>query len=199
MAKSRDPDRADRLNAVAEQQGGYFSATQACAAGYQSSQLAYHVCAGRYRRVRWGVYRLAQFPTTPYEDLFAAWLEVGPHSIVSHDSALVVYDLSDVLPAAVHLIVPRGASRRRRPGLRLHTNLLKPEDVTNVMGLPITTVARTITDVAIGGLSEEMVSQAAREAVRRGLVSQEGLVRYALARRGRAWRIVGEALREPSA
>ncbi|MBK6711504.1 MAG: hypothetical protein IPG51_14390 [Chloroflexi bacterium] len=43
---------------------------------------------------------------------------------------MTLYNLSDVLPGETHVIIPRTASRRR-PGLRLHTNQLRPEDVTN--------------------------------------------------------------------
>ena len=65
---------------------------------------------------------------------------------------------------------------RRRSGLRLHTNSLKPEEITTREGLPVTTVARTIADVAIDGLAKELVVQAIHEAVNRGLTSQEALL-----------------------
>ena len=59
-------------------------------------------------------YRLSRFPPSRFEDLFVAWLKCGPKSAISHESALAIYDLSDVLPAEVHITVPRTASRRRR-------------------------------------------------------------------------------------
>ncbi len=194
MADSDDLTRQDRLYAVAEEQAGHFATAQARAVGYRSSQLAYHVGTGRFRRIRRGVYRLAQFPAAPHEDLYVAWLEVGPRAVVSHDSALAVYELSDALPAAVHLTVPRSASRRRRAGLILHRNALDARDVTRYLGLPITTVPRTIADVAADGLAEELVAQAAHEAVQRGLVTAADLRKQALARGGRAARIVDRAL-----
>ncbi|MFQ5409501.1 MAG: hypothetical protein ACE5FI_13905, partial [Anaerolineales bacterium] len=82
------------------------------------------------------------------------------------------------LPAQVHVIVPRTTSRRK-PGLRLHTNKLAPEDVTKREGLRITTAARTILDVTAAGLSEEHVRAAVAEALRRGLVTSAGLLRQA--------------------
>jgi len=80
-----------------------------------------------------------------------AWLKCGPKSAVSHESALALYDLSDVLPAGVHVTVPRTASRRRK-GIRLHTSRLRPADVVKREGLPVTSVPRTIADVARAGL-----------------------------------------------
>ena len=51
----------------------------------------------------------------PNEDLFIAWLETGPNSVISHDSALALYDLSDALPAAIHLTVPLGLATASWP------------------------------------------------------------------------------------
>ena len=66
--------------------------------------------------------------------------------MISHESALSVYDLSDVLPHEIHVVVPRTASRRRK-GIRQHTNQLEVKDITTRDGLPITTVARTLESV----------------------------------------------------
>jgi predicted transcriptional regulator of viral defense system len=124
--------------------------------------------------VRRGVYRLTHFPHSRYEDLFIAWLETGPDSVISHDSALALYDLSDALPARIHVTVPRTASRRRR-GLRLHTNRIGRDEITGFEGLPVTTVPRTIADVAREGLADELVEQAIQEAIVRGLAQPEEL------------------------
>jgi predicted transcriptional regulator of viral defense system len=124
------------------------------------------------------VYRLARFPASSHEDLYVAWLEAGSEAVISHDSALALYGLSDLLPAQVHVTVPRTASRRR-PGIRLHTKRLSPHDVTRYEGLPVTTIRRTLVDVAAAGLADEQVRLAIREALRRGLLAPEDLVTLA--------------------
>lgn len=173
----------DKLYLIAEAQAGYFTTRQAEDASVDRSQLSRYARAGRVQRVRHGVYRLTHFPRSRHEDLFIAWLETGPNSVISHDSALTLYDLSDALPAAIHLTVPRSASRRRQ-GLRLHTSQIGQEEVASFEGLPVTTVVRTIIDVAREGLADELVEQAAQEAVSRGLVQRDDL-RSAAAHRGR--------------
>jgi len=188
------PDH-NALYQIAEQQGGYFSAAQARQAGFSRSLLAYHLGTGRFERVRPRIYRFRQFPASPHEDLYVAWLQAGPKAVISHDSALALYDLSDLLPAQVHVTVPRTASRRR-PGLRFHTKRLEPEDVTRYEGLPVTTVLRTLVDVAAAGLADEQVRQAIDEALRRGLVTRESLLQRAASRAGRFKRLVAEALPE---
>ena len=101
--------------------------------------------------------------------------------------------LSDNVTGEIHVIIPPTASRRR-PGLRLHTNSLKPEETTTREGLPVTTAARTIADVAIVGLGTELVVQAIHEAIDRGLTSPEELLAQADYQGGRAKRIIYETL-----
>src|SRR5271170_133128 len=131
---TKQPDH-DALYRVAEPQGGYFTSAQAARAGFSRKLLWHHRETGKLLRMAQGTYRLAHFPSSGYEDLFVAWLRCGPHSAISHESALALYDLSDVLPGKVHVTVPRTASRRRN-GVRLHTNRLQPRDVAKRDGLP---------------------------------------------------------------
>src|SRR3954451_6255883 len=116
------PDRV-RLFEIASEHGGYFTAEQARACGYSWALLSHHVKSGRFIRVRRGLYRFREYPSSPREDVLAAWLAVGKDSaVVSHESALDLLDLSDVIPDAAHLSVPR--SRRNLPslpGVKIHT------------------------------------------------------------------------------
>jgi predicted transcriptional regulator of viral defense system len=191
---SRKPDY-DQLYDIAENQGGFFKASQAKKLGFAWDRLSKNVKSGRFTRVAHGVYRLTQFPYTPYEDLFVAWLRTGPDSVISHDSALSVYDITDVLPHEIHVIIPRTASRRRK-GIRLHTNQLEEGDVTNREGLPITTVARTLADVSTAGLASEQVKLGIRQAVQRGMVTMKMLWDHAKRRGGRFKKILAEYEKE---
>jgi predicted transcriptional regulator of viral defense system len=190
------PDHRE-LYVIAESQGGYFTAAQAREAGFSGELVSYHARVGRFDRVAHGVFRLRQFPGSPNEDLFTAQLRAGPESVVSHDSALALYELSDVLPAEVHLTVPRSASRRR-PGIRQHTRRIAPGEVTVWEGLRVTTVPRTLADIARSGISDDRVRQAAQEAVDRGMIGFEDLEVAATRYGGRAARIFRSYLRQQS-
>jgi predicted transcriptional regulator of viral defense system len=181
----------------AEPQSGYFTTAQAREAGYSQRQLTYYVHAGRFQRIHPGIYRLTQYPYGPHEDLYIAQLRCGPSSAISHDTALAYYGLSDVLPGRIHVTILRTASRRHAR-LQIHTNHLDVDDVRNVGGLRITSVARTIADVATAGLADELVVQAAREAIERGMVVESSLLDYAQRRGGRMLRLVAEAIRGQS-
>jgi predicted transcriptional regulator of viral defense system len=151
------------------------------------------VTNGRFSRIQRGIYRLVQFPSSPYEDLFVAWLKTGPDSVASHESALYLYKLSDVLPGEVHVIIPRSGSRRRK-GIRQHTNRLNSNEITPREGLPVTSAARIIIDVTASGTAEEQISKAVHEAIRQGLVDRDELLSMASRRSSRVKRIIDNAL-----
>lgn len=185
----------DSLYAIAEDQAGYFTAKQAAEAGYTRQRLYDRAKQGQFIRVHRGIYRLARFPSSRFEDLHIASLRTGSDSVVSHESALSVYNLSDVLPTKTHIIMPRTGSRRRK-GIQLHTNKLEADEITKREGLRITTVERTIADVIVGGISYQHARQAIREALQRGLTTTRRLRDYAERRKGQAAKIILQILEE---
>jgi predicted transcriptional regulator of viral defense system len=128
---------------------------------------------GRYKRVRRGLYRIQGYPTVQHDDMREAWMAVGgADALLSHDSALALLDLSDNIPDAVHLLVPRRhRGLRRPPGVTLHTRP-DAEEVPTVWrdGLPLTAPSRTLLDVA-DRLQPEQLSMAVTQALRRGLLT----------------------------
>ncbi|MBU4224774.1 MAG: type IV toxin-antitoxin system AbiEi family antitoxin domain-containing protein [Chloroflexi bacterium] len=185
----------DHLYEIAEAQAGYFTARQVQTVGFSGERLTENVKNGRFVRVARGVYRLFHFPGSPYEDMFVAWLRAGPSSVVSHESALAVYELSDILPGEVHLIVPRSASRRRE-GIRQHTNRLQADEITKRNGLSATTVERTLADLIANGLAEEQIRLAIREALQRGLTDREKMLQQAQRAGGKVENTVQRILSE---
>jgi predicted transcriptional regulator of viral defense system len=165
------------LEAEAYQQGGYFDAGQARAHRVSRQLLDHHVSRGRFERVRRGLYRVQGFPTAEHDDMREAWMAVGgADALLSHDSALALLDLSDNIPDAVHLLVPRRhRGLRRPPGVIVHTRP-DSEDIPTVWrdGLPLTAPARTLLDVA-DRLQPEQLSMAVRQGLRRGLLTADQL------------------------
>ncbi len=184
-----------QLYEIAERQAGYFSARQARQSGYSKALLSHHIQSGRFLRVRRGVYRLAHFPEMPHADLYIAWLSAGEKAVLSHESALLLYGLTDLLPAEIHFTVPRTASRRLS-GIRFHTARLNPEEVTIRQGLPVTTLPRTMTDLIRSGVAEEWVRQAIHQALKRGMVSEAALEEEARRRGRRVAALLRRALEE---
>ena len=198
-AHTSGPDRS-RLFDVASEQGGYFTAERAAESGYSRSLLAYHAKAGGFVRVRRGLYRLREYPPSPREHVLAAWLAVGKdNAVVSHESALEILGLSDVVPDAVHITVPR--ARRNLPsisGAKIHTSSrpLGREDKFTRDGIVMTSAARSILDAAESGTSAEQIEAAVTGALRRGLTTSERLRRGADERGKRVSDIVSRSLAE---
>lgn len=170
----------DAIYYQAEAQAGYFTAPQAVAAGMDRSTLSHHARpGGRYLRVRQGLYRLRHFPPSPYEHMMVAWLPLrDAGAVVSYESALELHDLSDVIPNAIHLSLPRSErGQRRRPGVRLHTLNAPPtkREVCEIAGLPVTRPERTIVDALATGTQPEQIQMAIRQALERGLTTSRRL------------------------
>ena len=195
-----DETRPDirNLEAEAYQQGGYFGVDQARAHGVSRQLLSHHIRQGRFEHVRRGLYRIRGFPTSPHDEMRETWMAVGSDkAVLSHQSALVLLDLSDNVPDRVHLLVARKhRGLRRPPGVVLHT---RPDDeqigIVWRSGLPLTAPARTLVDV-ISELQPEQAAMAIRQALSGGLLSVRQLTQEAA--RQRKTRIVEALLPDPA-
>jgi predicted transcriptional regulator of viral defense system len=163
------------LYEIAEPHAGYFTAAQAVGAGVSRRALSGRTKAGDIDQVRHGLYRLRRFPSHPFEDVIATCLWVGPDSAASHETALAVHGVSDAMPTSIHVTVPR-LFRGKQNGVIIHRASL-PEDERQVRdSVPVTTLARTLQDVAETS-DPYLVEQAVKHAVSRGALSQRQLRR----------------------
>jgi predicted transcriptional regulator of viral defense system len=168
--------RPDRLYALAESQGGYFTSADASALGYTTSHQHFHAKQGNWVRVDRGIYRLKNFPSTGHEDLIRWWLWSRKKGAISHESAAAVYDLGDVLPAKTHLTVPPDFRKKAAAGIVLHKALLGEKDVKMHEGFRVTTPLRTILDLARGHLDQERLTAVTKDAMRKGLLDRRTLL-----------------------
>jgi predicted transcriptional regulator of viral defense system len=174
----------DKLIAIAEQNDGLLTSKQARRAGILDSVLVCLAQCGRLERAARGVYRIAHYPQARFSQYREAilWADAskGPaEAVLTHESALAVYGISDANPSQVHITVPKSARlRRERPAwIAIHRDNLRPADVTLHEGLPMTTVARTITDVLHSSGRIDLLRQAIRDARRDGLINDSDKTR----------------------
>jgi len=173
--KQDSQENARALYQIAAAQGGYFTAAQARQVGYAYSQQHFHVSRGNWLKIDRGLFRLRDFPSGEREDLirWSLWSrdqKSVPQAVVSHDTALTVHELSDAMPAQVHLTVPPGFRKSALPGCVLHKAVLTPEEIEPRTGYQVTTPLRTLLDVTDSPLSQEHLNRAVRDALERGLV-----------------------------
>jgi predicted transcriptional regulator of viral defense system len=202
MTRKSRPDHS-KLFELATEQAGYFTSGQARRWGFTWDLLSYHAQKGNFQRVRRGLYRMARFPSSPYEEVVAAWLGFDPKkTVVSHETALQLFDLADVVPAKIHLTAPRSHRSRKSPaGVRVHTALRSPgrNDIVIRHGVRATTPARSIADSAAYGTAPEQIARAVREALSRGLATRSELLVAARRHGGRAEKLIRRAVEEARA
>ena len=165
----------DRLYETALAQEGHFTTQQALDAGYSSQLLVKYLNSGKIIRIRRTVYRLKHFPPGQQEDLVALWLWSDRAGIFSHETALMLHELSDVLPARAHLTVPAKWRRRRLQvpdGVVLYYADVPKRDRAWVGAVPVTSPARTLADCAADYVSPDFLSSAISQALARGMVSR---------------------------
>ncbi|HEY6345145.1 MAG TPA: type IV toxin-antitoxin system AbiEi family antitoxin domain-containing protein [Bryobacteraceae bacterium] len=200
MAQSHR-EAARRLFEIAEQQQGFFTTKQAKAAGFAENTHPYHVQAGNWIREHRGIYRLALFPMADRPDLvlWALWSrnrDEELEGVYSHQTALSLYDLSDLNPAKLHMTVPTDFRRNSEiPGiLVLHYADLPEGDVHIAQGFKFTRPLRTILDLIEADTAERnFIRQALRQAIDRGLISRQQIRNARMS--GPARRIVEDVLR----
>ncbi len=167
----RSPDW-DALYAAALPQTGYVTNEDVRAAGYSSPLLEYHIRTGHLQRVARGIFRVSNFPAGDHEDLVVAWLWSKREGIFSHETALVLHDLSDVLPAKQHLTTPKAwqHKRLRVPAtLILHFGDISKAETSWMGAVPVTTPLRTLADCATNDTPREFLEQAVKQGAKRGL------------------------------
>lgn len=170
-----------RLYEIAERQRGFFTTKQARSCGYVSPNHPYHVRTGEWVREHRGVYRLGRFPRTEDDELvlWALWSrgrDDQPQGVYSHQTALSLYDLSDVMPAKLHMTVPPDFRKTTTmpPILVVHKGLLSDKEVERREGYSVTTPIRAMEDLIRSGTEDRgQLRLALRQALERGLITPQ--------------------------
>jgi predicted transcriptional regulator of viral defense system len=180
----RDPnDTAEKLYEVASSQGGYFTSAQALDAGYTYRQQHYHTQRGTWLKIERGIYRLRDYPPADREDLIRLTLwshnqKGEPQAVASHETALSIHQMSDLMPGKIHLTVPKRGFRKEPPaGVVLHTANLSGDEIEQRHGYRVTTPLRTLLDAAASPISQEHINSAVQDALDKGLIRYRLLAR----------------------
>jgi predicted transcriptional regulator of viral defense system len=124
-------------------------------------------------RVSRGVYRLPFVSGGQMQAYMAAALwPQGVHGVLTHETALDLWEVSDVNPNKIHITVPR-AHRPQRDipkAYAIHREDLESADVTAIEGIPVVTLARAIRECDETHLGRDLLEQAARHGRGRGLL-----------------------------
>jgi len=134
---------------IAFRQHGVVTLAQLRDAGLGAGAIELRVRNGRLHRLHRGVYALGHRRISREGRWLAAVLALGEGAVLSHVSAGALWGIRHSSSAFVHVTVPTSAGRRRRQGIVVHrSNTLGPADVDEHNAIPITSVSRTLLDLA---------------------------------------------------
>ena len=164
-----------------------FTARQAVQAGYDERNHPYHVKSGNWLKEHRGIYRLKNFPYSPDSQLslWSLWScnrKGKIQGVYSHETALQIYDLSDISPFKLHITVPVDFRRNSQiPDiLVLHKCNLHSSEWQTISGYRVTTPTRTLFDMLCSDVSKAFISQIVKEGTSRGLFPKQKLKKYRL-------------------
>ncbi len=172
-----------KLFEVADHQQGYFTSQQAEECGISRSNFHFRIRSGEWVKSLRGIYRLARYPVTDRSELvlWVLWSRDrrgNPQGVWSHETALDIHEISDVMPSKMHMTVPLTFRKRvaTPKHLKLHFATLTKSDVETWQGYQVTTPLRTLIDVIEEGIvPEEQVEQAIRDGLRTGILNERDL------------------------
>jgi very-short-patch-repair endonuclease len=144
----REPAVDAAIAALAERQHGVVGLGQLQALGLSASAVRDRVASGRLHRIHYGVYAVGHGRLTREGHWMAAVLAYGPSARLSHRSAAALWNVRPDNRPTADVSLPR-RSARSRPGIAAHASTtLTAADCTTVDGIPCTTLARTLLDLA---------------------------------------------------
>jgi predicted transcriptional regulator of viral defense system len=163
---------------------GYVTGDDARALGVPVGTLNALARRGQLDRVSHGIYRVPLVPPSRFDQYKLATLWPDGRGLVSHESALELYGISDVNPAKLHIAVPAAyRTHRRVPALYfLHREDIANADRSEVDGIAAVSVAKAIRQVHEQHLRGSLVEQAINDAEREGWLRrrQADQLRYEL-------------------
>lgn len=148
---------------------GYVTTRQAADAGVPPVELPKLAARGGLENIAYGLYRVADIPPTPYDQLAEALLRVGEDAYLHGESVLALFGLADVNPRQVKVAVPR----RARPRLPAHielTQTARGARTTLYEGLRAQPVVDALTECR-GRIQSERLLSAAKLARADGLLT----------------------------
>lgn len=140
-----DTDRL--IGALAARQHGVVSRGQLLEAGLTARRIEMRLRSGQLIQLHRGVYAVGHASLRREGRWLAAVLAAGPGAALSHRDAAALHDLRAGGGGRIDVSTP--AERRATAAIRVHgRRALDPRDVTTIERIPVTTIARTLVDLA---------------------------------------------------
>jgi predicted transcriptional regulator of viral defense system len=144
--KSREHDLDERIALLARRQHGRVARRQLLALGLGRDAIKYRLKHSRLHEEYRGVYALGHAAPTREGRWMSAVLAGGADAVLSHRSAAALWGIRPAGASFIDVTTPRG--QHPRLGIRFHRSSLPADEVTVENGIPVSTVPRTLFDLA---------------------------------------------------
>jgi very-short-patch-repair endonuclease len=155
---------------LTRRQEGVISREQLLALGFTERAIEWRLAKGRLFVLHPGVYAVGRREVSRDGHLIAAVLAAGPGAALSHDTAAEVWEIRGQMKK-IEVSVP-SSRNPRLPGITVHRRARM--QTTSRRGIPITTPAQTLADIA-SRLDDEQLERTVDEAINRDLVEPDSL------------------------
>lgn len=160
------------MNALAQGQQGYVARWQLLQLGLGRGAIAARLHSGRLTVEYPGVYAVGPRRAEPRARAAAAVLACGPRAVLSHGSAASLWGMLGRWSFPIEVTV---VGNRRQPGITIHrSRTLRHADVTRQHGIPVTSPARTLLDIA-PRIDDRRLTRIVNDALRTRLLSLDAL------------------------
>ena len=146
---------------LAERQHGVVARRQLLSLGMSSKAIEVRLRRGSLHRVHRGVYKVGYRRISRRGRWLAAVLACGPPAVLSHGSAGCLHGFLTPGFDRLEVTMPAGP-RARRPGIVCHGYDLAPDEFAELDGIPVTSLFRTLLDLA-GALERRQLERAWKE------------------------------------
>jgi very-short-patch-repair endonuclease len=172
-----------RIAALAHRNHGIVDVDELYASGATRRQIGHRVATERLIALYRGVYAVGHKRLKKEGWWLAAVRALGPGAVLSHIQAAAMWDLRPSPGGRVHVTVPQGG-RVKRKGLIVHrTTVLPPSQVSVRDGIPVTTVPRTLADLA-GTVDSPVLARAVEAAEYHNLLDVPSVLAVSAGRPG---------------
>lgn len=169
-------DKKRKLFEIISSQGGYFTASQALKTGYSYRSQKYHSETGEWIKEGYGLYRLSNFQFQKHSELIklSFWSRDKndkPEAVISHESALAVHELGEIIPAKVYFTVPKIFRKKIPKNCICYKSTLKKNEIEDKEGFKVTRPIKTIIDVS-EKIDLEQLEKVMLDAYQKGFINQ---------------------------
>lgn len=179
MSNRIKKDKQSKLIELSIGQGGYFTAKQALKLGYSYRAQSYYLETDHWVKADRALYRVNFLPYQKNDELIKAYFWSRdqndiPQAVISHESAIMIHGLGEIIPKKIHLTVPKSFRKKPPSKYEIYKANISKNEIENKEFFKVTSPIRTIIDLT-NKIDEDQLVKIIEDSYHRGLISQHDI------------------------